>query len=145
MGLIDNFNKLNYVGIYLLIKTLFLFWAVRIMLWVLPFSTIEKFVKKITVVPDGKINSNKISIEKITWAVIVMGRYVPKCTCLTRALTAHILLSKQNYCSNIKLGVNKDNNDRLNAHAWLEIDNKIVLGESNTEYVPIRNLGEKIQ
>jgi hypothetical protein len=53
-----------------------------------------------------------------------------------------ILLAGQNYPSNIKIGISKDNGE-FEAHAWLEVDDKIVLGESEIEYTPILNIGEK--
>ncbi|MGB9980265.1 lasso peptide biosynthesis B2 protein [Methanobacterium sp.] len=140
-----NFKKFNFGDTYFLFKTLFLLWVVRIMLWILPFSAIQKIVNRITVISDERINYEKSSIEKITWAVIVASKYVPMCTCLTRALTAQVLLARQNYPSIIKLGVTKGSNGQLDAHAWLEVNDKIVLGESDIEYIPILNLGDKIQ
>lgn len=141
----DTFGKMNFVETYFLVKTLLLLWAVRITLWILPFSTIQKIVKRTTVVPEERIDHEKSSVEKITWAVTTMSRYVLMCTCLTRALAAQILLARQNCPSRIKLGVNKNSKGQLGAHAWLEVDDEIVLGESDVEYVPILNLGEKIQ
>lgn len=109
------------------------------MLWILPFSVIQKIMGRFTVVSG---ESHSVPIEKLTWAVAVMSRYVPKATCLTRALTAQIVLAGQNYPSNIKIGVSK-NKGEFEAHAWLEYDNIIVLGESEVEYTPILNIGEK--
>lgn len=109
------------------------------MLWIFPFSVIQKIVGRFTVISG---ESHTVPIGKLTWAVAVMSRYVPKATCLTRALTAQILLAGQNYNSNLKIGVSK-NNGEFEAHAWLESDNIIVLGESEVEYTPILNIGEK--
>ncbi len=144
MRLIDNLRKLNFNDAYFLVKTLLLLWTVRIMLWILPFSTIQNIVKRSTV-SDEEVDCKKSFVEKATWSVIVMSRFVPMCTCLNRALTAQILLTGQNCPSSIKLGVNKNSEGQLDAHAWLEVNDKIVLGESDTDYVPILNLGDKIQ
>ncbi|MBI5680861.1 MAG: lasso peptide biosynthesis B2 protein [Methanobacterium sp.] len=129
---------------YILIKSFILLWIVRIMLWILPFSYIQKISGDLTVNNDKKNTNHKISINKILYSVDITSKYVPLCTCLTRALAAQILLKRENYNSSIKIGVCKDNG-KLESHAWLEVDNKIVLGESETEYIPLIDLGEKTQ
>ena len=139
MEVIHSFLKLSFEDKFILIKSFFLLWIIRVMLWILPFSVIQKIANRFTIV-SGEFHS--IPLEKLTWAVAVMSRYVPNATCLTRALTAQILLAGQNYNSNLKIGVYKGNGE-FEAHAWLESDNKIVLGESETEFVPILNIGEK--
>ena len=77
----------------------------------------------------------RLNVHDIIWSVRVASNYVPRATCLTQAITAQILLSRNNHPSNLRIGVIKD--DDFKAHAWLEIDNKIVLGESEQDYVPI--------
>ena len=127
---------------YLLIKTLLLLWAVRIVLWILPFSIIQKIMSKFTLISDESNSSHNISIGRLTWAVNVMSRYTPKATCLTKALTAQILLARYHYSSNIRIGVSKYEGE-LEAHAWLEANGEIVLGKSEIEYTPILSIGEK--
>lgn len=139
MGIIHSFLKLSFEDKFIVIKSFFLLWIIRIMLWILPFSVIQKIISRFTVVSG---ESHNVPLEKLTWAVTVMSRYVPKATCLTRALTAQILLAGQNYSSNLKIGVSKSNGE-FEAHAWLESDDKIVLGESEVEYAPILNIGER--
>ena len=139
MGIIRSFLKLNSEDKYILIKSFLLLWIIRIILWILPFPVIQKTISKFTITSG---ESHSVPIEKLTWAVVVMSRYVPKATCLTRALTAQILLAGQNYNSNLKIGVSKENGE-FEAHAWLEYDNNVVLGESEVEYTPILDMGEK--
>ena len=139
MNIIHSFLKLSFEDKYILIKSFFLLWTIRIMLWILPFSVIQKIISRFTAVSG---ESQDIPLEKLTWAVAVMSSYVPKATCLTRAITAQILLAGQNYNSNIKIGVSKTEGN-FEAHAWLEADDKVVLGESEIEYTPIFNIGEK--
>ena len=42
--------------------------------------------------------------------------------------------------SQIKIGVGKDINGEFEAHAWLEYAGKVVVGESEKEYVPLTDL-----
>lgn len=139
MGIIQSFLKLSLEDKHVLIKSFLLLWTVRIMLWILPFSVIQKIVSRFTQVSG---ESHNIPMDKLIWAVAVMSRYVHNVTCLTRALTGQILLAGENYRSNIKIGVSNSKGN-FEAHAWLESDDKIVLGESEIEYVPILNIGEK--
>jgi len=141
MNLIHSFLKLSFEDRLILIKTLFLLWVVRIMLWILPFSVIQRIMKRFIINPDENNETHNVPIEKLTWAVMVMSSFTLRSTCLTRALTAQILLAGQNYPSNVKIGISKGEED-FEAHAWLESNDKIVLGASETEYTPILNMGE---
>ena len=71
-----------------------------------------------------------------------MSRFTPKATCLVRALAGQILLERYGYTSSIKIGVSKSK-DEFEAHAWLEYKDTIVLGESETDYTPILNMGKE--
>lgn len=77
-------------------------------------------------------------IKDIVWSVQVASYYIPGATCLTQALTGQILLSKYNYHSKLKIGVFKG--DNFEAHAWLELNDEIILGESEEKYVQILEL-----
>lgn len=142
MSKAGTFFKLNNLEKIILIKALMLLWIVRIMLYALPFQTLKNIIKKFTSTEENKIHP--VTMEKLIWAVEIMSIYTPRATCLTRALSAQILLARYNYSSNIKIGVSK-NDGEFEAHAWLEADNKIILGESEIEYIPILKMGEKTQ
>jgi len=139
MSKIKTFLKLNSTEKFILIKAFFLLLTVRLMLWILPFSFIQKITPRLTDV-SGDMKTSEVSIEKLTWAIKVMSIYIPGATCLTRALAAQILLARYNYSSNIKIGVFK-NGEEFEAHAWLETEGGIILGESETQYTPIMDMG----
>jgi len=138
MSKIKTFLKLNSTEKFILIKAFFLLLTVRIMLWILPFSFIQKITRRLTDVSEDMMS--EISIEKLTWAIRVMSIYTPGATCLTRAIAAQILLARYNYSSSIRIGVSK-NGEEFEAHAWLEKDGGIILGESETQYTPIMDMG----
>lgn len=142
MSKAGTFFKLSNLEKIILIKALMLLWIVRIMLWVLPFQTLQNIIKKFTSTEEKKVHS--VHVGKLIWTVNVMSTYTPHATCLTRALAAQILLARYNYSSNIKIGVSK-NEGEFEAHAWLESDDKIILGESEIEYTTILKMGEKTQ
>jgi len=138
MNKIKTFLKLNSTEKFILIKAFFLLLTVRIMLWILPFSFIQKITRRLTDVSEDMMS--EISIKKLTWAIRVMSIYTPWATCLTRAIAAQILLARYNYSSSIRIGVSK-NDEEFEAHAWLEKDGGIIFGESETQYTPIMDMG----
>jgi Transglutaminase-like superfamily len=142
MRIIRSFMGLNSSEKIIITKALFLLWTIRLMLWIFPFPIVQRILKKFTVIPEDKLHT--IPLIKLTWAVDVMSKYTINATCLTRALSAQILLARYNYLSTVKIGVFKDKGE-FEAHAWLEKDKQIILGESEREYVPILKMGEKQQ
>jgi hypothetical protein len=138
MSKINSFFKLSFARKSLFIKSLILIIFIRLTLTLLSFSRVKKISKRISIPPN---NSKATStIEDIIWSVRVVSPYVPRATCLTQAITAQILLSRYNQQSKLKIGVMKE--EEFEAHAWLEIDDEIVLGKSEKEFVPILDLDQ---
>ena len=73
-------------------------------------------------------------------SVRTVSRFVPQATCLTQALAASLLIRYDGQESELKIGVAKDDRSRLIAHAWLEMDGRIILGElpDQNKYVALR-------
>ena len=135
--IINTFLKLPSPEKILIFKALIYQWLVRIMLWVLPFSFIQRKVNKNINFTDNPT----VPLEKVIWAVNATSRYIPRSTCLTRALTSKILLDRYHYSTTIMIGVSK-NEGEFEAHAWLEYEGEIVLGESEKDYIPLLNLNQ---
>jgi len=74
-------------------------------------------------------NADKMSSNRIVWAVETASRYVPFATCLTRALVVQMLFAKEGYPAHLCIGVVKSKEDRLEAHAWVESEGRIVTGD----------------
>ena len=109
---------------------------IRISLTILSFSKVKKISKRFS--RSNNNQKNNLSIEDIIWSIHVVSTYVPRATCLTQAITAQILLYRHDHPSKLKIGVMKK--DDFEAHAWLEINNEIILGESEEKYVPLLDL-----
>ncbi|MGH9900718.1 MAG: lasso peptide biosynthesis B2 protein, partial [Pyrinomonadaceae bacterium] len=62
------------------------------------------------------------------WAVNTSARYVPGATCLPRALATKVLLARSGHRASLCFGVAKDAGGRLEAHAWVESQGRIVVG-----------------
>lgn len=132
MKYINQFLKLSRDKKTLLFKTLILMGIIRILLWILPFRKMQNIIKKLG---NWKIGANKKeTISQLSWGVEVTSKFIPQATCLVKALTAQILFIRSDHPSKLKIGVNKDEFEGLEAHAWLEVEDQIVIGQSQKEY-----------
>lgn len=130
MTALTSFLKLPAKDKKLLLETLFLMIQVRLMLWILPFSRIK------TSFTEEKVTGDRdVTVCTLSWSLKVISHYMPGSTCLTNALTGHRLLSKHGYNGLIKIGVGKSAEGEFEAHAWLEFKDRVIIGESETEYV----------
>jgi hypothetical protein len=96
--------------------------AVRLGLWFLPFGSVQRLLARHTRV------RRRASVERIAWAVTVAGRYVPRSTCLVRALAAEAMLRACGHPACLHIGVARRPGGGLEAHAWVESDEQVVLG-----------------
>jgi hypothetical protein len=65
----------------------------------------------------------------IAWAVnAAAGRMPVETTCLPQALSTHLLLAAAGVESDLKIGVSRNDTGTLVAHAWVERDRRVVVG-----------------
>lgn len=85
---------------------------------------------RVTPARDGDESTSEtgdVPLERIAWAVVNAGARVPGATCLERALAAQLLFGRRGYASSLQIGVAK--NDHVQAHAWVEYDGDVVVGD----------------
>jgi len=71
-----------------------------------------------------------IFVKRVERTMRRVQKYFPwKVKCFSAALTAKTILKKNNIPSTIYLGVKKNYNDKMMAHAWLRCGNIIVTGK----------------
>ena len=125
-----NFLALPYQRKKLLIKTLFSVLLIRLGLWILPYRLLTKWLDSLgSSVNVSEKNDWKL-IKEVSHTVKSCAKYVPFASCLTQALATQTLLKVFGQGSTLKFGVDKDQNEKLIAHAWIEIDGKIIIGGS---------------
>jgi hypothetical protein len=79
--------------------------------------------------------------SRIVWAVEAMSRSLRLTGCLVRALAADSMLVRRQQSSRLRLGVVK-RGDALEAHAWLESDDRIIIGaDSRRSFTPLVPVG----
>ncbi|HTW88257.1 MAG TPA: lasso peptide biosynthesis B2 protein [Candidatus Binataceae bacterium] len=65
---------------------------------------------------------------KIAWAVAAANR-IWRGDCLPRALAAELMLRHYGYPAEFKIGAGRDPNGAFIAHAWVESEGRIVIGD----------------
>ncbi|QHG14942.1 lasso peptide biosynthesis B2 protein [Nostoc sp. ATCC 53789] len=129
MKYLSKFIKLNSQKKQLLINTFIVLTLVRLGLWLLSFKTLHQLLLRLSNAKPKYQEKHHISIETIIWAVEVSSHYMLGVKCLARALTCQVFMSRHGYTSNLCIGVAKGQEGELKAHAWLENQGQVVIGD----------------
>lgn len=131
MKTLSRLSKLDRAEIALLGRTLMMLWLVRLGLWVLPYDKLcQLLFSRGHVIAAGPTHA---SVSQIVRMVKALSRYIPAATCLTKALVTKVLLDRLGQPANLQIGVTKSSAGNLEAHAWVELDGKVVIGGRHRE------------
>jgi len=141
-----RFARLDRLRRGLFCRALVLLWKHRIQLWTGSFRVPDSPLgppSPLVGVPaaSGSAASppdRRPSPGSIGWAITAASRLVPRSTCLVRALAAQSLCRRYGYPCRLELGARRGDAGELEAHAWLEIGEDVVIGgdEMLGEYTP---------
>lgn len=136
MRRLRKFASLPGVERRLIIEEALLLWAVRFALWVLPFRIVNGYVASHA--RARRMSRAAVSLERLVWILGAAGTLLPgKRTCLVRALAGRLLVAGEGYAPTLRLGVARDTDGRLDAHAWLECDGRVLVGADGLDrYTP---------
>ena len=116
--------KDNWSDRFLLLEVATVLIFIRVGLQFIRFQTLHNLLAKIAQPKQNK----QVSIYKIIWAITIVSPHIPGVKCLARAIAAQVILSKQNYPNQLRIGIGKDNQGQFIAHAWVESRGKTVIG-----------------
>ncbi len=127
----------------LLLSAAVLLNGIRLGLWLLPFQSLCRLLATLMpVIPPPPLAGESIA-KDVIWAIEVTSYYSPGgVKCLARALTTQVLLGRQGYSTDLRIGVAKSATGQLEAHAWVESQGKIIVGalEDLKRYAPLSSL-----
>jgi hypothetical protein len=112
----------------LLLRATALLWSIRVGLWLLPLGTVRRLLTRAGAM-GPMARGRGPPKDRILWAVATAQCVVPRVTCLSQALATHILLVRSGYPAQVRIGVAKTDRGRLEAHAWVEGDGQILVGD----------------
>jgi hypothetical protein len=130
MRLLKRYQNLSASERRLFFLALFLVLVIRAALWTLPFRVTRTWMERFRK-PDGDwCELDRRSIRQVTWAVQSASRRIPRATCLTQAMATQVLLGRLGQDSELHLGVARSPRGHLEAHAWIEAQGRIILGDA---------------
>lgn len=88
--------------------------------------------KKITLAPPNAKNNETTAIV-LAWSVKQAARLVPFASCLTQALSLQHMLARRGLTGVIRVGVKIDESAKMDAHAWVILDETVLLGGQNRD------------
>lgn len=127
----------------LLVNAVLLTGIMRAALKVLPFRQVMQYVRQAAQQLKSRTRADASYRRRVTWAVSAVGhRLMPDRPCLTQALVAQFLLLRRQCPTHLRIGVAKDEDGTLTAHAWLEYEGQVIVGGSDAvqTYVPFKNV-----
>ena len=83
-------------------------------------------------IPPERHQQEKIpSSQRLSIIFYKADLFVPKTTCLSKSLAGQHFFSRYGHATRMHIGVRKDDQNNLEAHAWLTIDDKVVVGQTD--------------
>ena len=116
---------------------------IRTALFVLPFRRVVGFVERLAE-RKQHFGASRASAETMIWAVDAAGRRLfPEKPCLPQALAVLYGLRRRRLPAELRIGVARDSESGLLAHAWVDSEGKTVIGDLPTAgtYTPLPPLG----
>jgi hypothetical protein len=128
MRLVGRYKALTAAERRLLLRAAVLVVAIRAALWTLPYRTTKAWVDKLRS-PGGPARQlDRRLIHQVAWATGAVSRRVPGASCLTQALAMQLILGRLGQASELRLGVARDSVGKFEAHAWVEVQGRVVHG-----------------
>lgn len=135
MQAIGKFVRRPPVERRLILRAGVLVGGMRVGLTLLPFRWVRAAVGRVGRTSPSPPRSPRRP-EELARAVTAVSRFVPRATCLTQALALQVLLAREGHRSDLQIGVAKADG-RLEAHAWVENEGRILIGEHGSRFTPL--------
>lgn len=107
---------------------------VRLAILLLPFRRITPLLgRHMRESPHDDI-ADPMLLKTVSWAVQTAGNHLPwECKCLAQAMAAKAMLRCRGVASTLYLGVAKEEECRMQAHAWLRCGQMILTGHQGMD------------
>lgn len=124
----NSFPQLLGSNLPLAVGALLLVVAVRFSLSLTSFKWTRRVLESRLLWRVQMRGANPYRIKNCSRAIGLASKIVPKATCLTQALALQALLKLCGKTAELRLGVSQDFVGTFDAHAWLELDGEILIG-----------------
>lgn len=99
--------------------------AARLVIWLLPFNSARRLI----VPPRVAVPRRTLPAASVRWAIGIAHRVIPDATCLPQAIAAESLLTRAGHDVLLRIGVLKTGAGALEAHAWVECEGQVIVGD----------------
>lgn len=115
---------------------------VRLSLCIFSFSSILRYVESIGPRAARAPKPGQPEIEQFARALAIAGRLIPQASCLTQAIALQLFLARRGLQGQLHIGVTKDDESSLKAHAWVERHGRILVGQRGSRnYIKLVTFG----
>lgn len=95
-----------------------------------PFEAVHRRYAAGDATADPEVDAAALNeARSVGLAVRRASRLVPGATCLPRALATRVMLERRGIPNALRFGVAKSAAGELEAHAWIEVDGRVVVGD----------------
>jgi len=132
---LSTFLHLSWPDRWLLLESGLWLWLARAAVLTIPFRWLASRLGQQHGMSPIVDNPEALAqIRRVAWAIRVVSRATPwQSNCLAQALAGKWMLHRRRIASTLYLGVAKDAQGRLEAHAWLRSGDSILTGGSDLE------------
>jgi transglutaminase superfamily protein len=99
--------------------------AFRLGLWCVPYRVLRRAAE----VRCRQSQASAATPARIAKQVGQVARFIPVATCLTQALAATVLMRRAGMAPELRIGAARDEQGQFKAHAWVEYQGRIVIGD----------------
>jgi hypothetical protein len=103
--------------------------AIRLALWVFPFSRVRRLVARLGRCPTHPGPGGPRRPEVMGCAVTLAARFIPRGSCLTQALAMEVLMRRAGFRPRLEIGLMRNADGTVSAHAWIENEGRVVIGD----------------
>lgn len=136
-----RFARRTRVERRLLVQAFLLLLAITVGLRLMPLVSLQRVLSH----PARKAwvrRDVRPSPDTVVWAVRVMSSYIPRATCLVRAVALQTLLGVYSWPSRLCIGFGQGAGGTLGGHAWVEAEGAAeIVEEGQAEYRCVLTLG----
>lgn len=135
---LTRFSRLPAARRGILMRTAVLLVCLKVSLQLFPFRITRRLITRLARTPRRPITTTP---QHVRWATHTAGHTL-RATCLPKALTAYVLLRRAGYAAVLRVGVYQETGGTLTAHAWVQYNDTIIIGEMDdlARFVPLPDL-----
>lgn len=129
-----KFLSRNWLDRLLLLEALAWLTLAKILIHGIPFRWLApRLGRQMAQSPEAVGDSDRALARRVGWAVEAVARHSPiRFACFPQAIAAKWMLRRRGLPSTLHLGAKVEEKDRLAAHAWLRVGDRILTGREQS-------------